>query len=663
MAGNVSSIDAIRKELNDEKATTLIPAMVVCGILMVLGTVGNVMVVYFYAWRTKTTTASILITCLSAFDLIACIFGIPIEISDMRLFYLFENVPACRLLVFVNHFAVIASAFTLCFIAMDRYKRICKPFERQLSERSARIICGVNALLGVAIGWPSIALYTVEEVPINTTYRGQPIQITGYDCTSVKAEAYQSYVWAYSVIQCVGFISVTLALVICYLLVGRQLYKHKQFRFYVAQNGLRRTASGNVTTVTMTTSTAENESSDLGITPLPITSIPEENEEDFEVVEYDGPDDDPPPMPESIPDLRELLELDAKGLPDVDNDRPPSALRGLFGNGGRPLSGRPLSQCSRPNSILTDASGRSKGSIMTVRSVVICDASENQVFSIEPRDKSTQPSRRPWSARSDSTWSNSITRPESACSTDTFARPDSGCSIRSIIDETTNKSDVRNKFLSKIVDSESSVNLKHTRSEGNVDHRRLRRSNSGKSDSKQGPTSTSGIRRTASEGSSGFKRTGSDRNSFTRKVLRRTGSTESNKLNTDTDNLKDMRMKLLDINTIKYTVVMIVIASVFIVSCVPFLVLAIWRAYSDENLVYEFSDAALVWFQIGLRSYFLNCAINPFIYGFFNSQFRDYFYNKFCCCCKEKESSSDQEDSRSPRGQNESKKTSSESDE
>lgn len=111
---------------------------------------------------------------------------------------------------------------------------------------------------------------------------------------------------------------------------------------------------------------------------------------------------------------------------------------------------------------------------------------------------------------------------------------------------------------------------------------------------------------------------------------------------------------------------MIVIAVVFILSCVPFLVLAIWRAYSDPNLVYEFSDAALVWFQIGIRSYFLNCAINPFIYGFFNSQFRDYFYNKFCCCCKEKEASSDQEDSRSPRGQSgnhESKKTSSDSDE
>ena len=125
--------------------------------------------------------------------------------------------------------------------------------------------------------------------------------------------------------------------------------------------------------------------------------------------------------------------------------------------------------------------------------------------------------------------------------------------------------------------------------------------------------------------------------------LKRTGSTESTKMNTDTDNLKDMRMKMLDINTVKYTFIMIIIAVVFICSCLPYLGLAVWRVYADENLVYDFSDAQQVWFQIGIRSYFLNCAINPFIYGFFNSQFRTYFYKACCPCCESKEKVSDAE--------------------
>jgi len=627
-------LEAILEQLNDEKAAVLVPAMLYCILLMALGTVGNCMVVYFYGFHAKTTSATCFILALAVFDLIACVFGIPIEIADLRLFYLFDNVPACRLLCFVNHFAVIGSAFTLCFIAIDRYKRICKPFERQMTVRRARLICGVCVLLGVLLGWPSIALYTVEKVQINTTYKGDPITITGYDCTSVKDEAYDPYNMVFSAIQLLGFIGIATALIVCYFLVGHQLYKHKKFRFYVAQKGLRRTASGNVTTIT--TYNTDYESSETAVGTIPITSIPEEDEdedeEDFEVVEYEGPDDDPPMMQESIPDLRELLELDAKGLPDVDNDRPTSALRDILGNS------RPLSQIGRPSSIITNASRRSGGSIMTVKSVVICDASENEVFSIEPRDKSQPPTWRPRSAMSnDSMWSNSITRHGSTNSINTFSRPPSVTSINGITENNDHLKRDNERLQKKIdVDNDTKPNiaskLKRTRSDGCVDSKRLGRTSSSRSVSS---VKKSGLRRTASEDNAGIRRSGSTGSSSPRKGLKRTSSSESNKLNTDTDNLKDMRMKLLDINTVKYTVIMIVIAVVFILSCVPYLGLAIWRVYAHEDLVYEFTDFKLVWFQIGLRSYFLNCAINPFIYGFFNSQFRAHFRKLWCsCCCK-----------------------------
>ncbi|XP_045180517.2 uncharacterized protein LOC123539804 [Mercenaria mercenaria] len=622
---NLTVTDEILQELNDEKARALIPAMVFCGLLMAFGTVGNILVVFFYGFKSKTTSATCFILALAIFDLVACLFGIPIEISDMRLFYLFKSIPACRLLVFVNHFAVIASAFTLCFIAIDRYKRICKPFDKQMSVKRARLICGICAGLGVLLGWPSVALYTVENVDINTTYENEPVVITGYDCTSVKAEVYSPYLWTYSVIQFVGFLGITIALVVCYFLVGRQLFKHKKFRFYVAQNGLRRTASGTVTS--MTTSNTEY-SSDPAMTSIPIASIPEEDEDELEEVEYEGPDDDPPMMQESIPDLRELLELDAGGLPDIDEDRPPSALRDFLSE-----SAPNSSRLSRPNSILTDISGRSKGSIMTVRSVVICDESENQIFDIEPRDRNVAPTWRPRSALSDSTWSNSITRPGSACSINTISRPSSVTSLQSLT-ETENSTNTNTKTHTLFGSTKASSQLKRTRSEGFTDSRPVKRSGSNRSTSSK----PGGIRRTVSEGS-GIKRTNSNGSVSSR--LRRTGSTESTKMNTDTDNLKDMRMKMLDINTIKYTFIMIIIAVVFICSCVPYLGLAVWRVYADENLVYEFNNVQLVWFQIGIRSYFLNCAINPFIYGFFNSQFRAYFYKACCSCCQDKEKVSD----------------------
>lgn len=624
MTSNISITDDILQELNDEKARVLIPAMIFCGALMLLGTVGNILVIYFYGFKSKTTSATCFILALAIFDLVVCVLGIPIEISDMRLFYLFKNVPACRVLVFINHFAVISSAFTLCFIAVDRFKRICKPFDKQMSVKRARVMCGICAGLGVFLGWPSVALYTVERVMINTTYHGEPVVITGYDCTSVKAEAYAPYLWTFSVVQFVGFLGTSIALIACYFLVGRQLFKHKKFRFYVAQAGLRRTASGNVTS--MTTSNTDY-SSDPVVNSIPITCIPEEDEGVLEEVEYEGPDDDLPMMQEYIPDLREFLELDAGGLPDVDEDRPTSALREFLDETGP-------NSVSRISSIRTDASGRSKVSIMTVRSVIICDESENEVYDIEPRDRNTVQSHRPKSARSESTWSNSITRPGSAYSINTISRPSSVASGHSLseIDEPSvsfSNTSINPKIKSHPLFGSNSVSsgIKRTHSDGCVTTRPAKRTGSNKSNSGK----PSGIRRTTSEDSALRKK--KSNSSWMTSHLRRTGSSNSAKMNTDTDNVKDIRMKMLDINTIKYTFIMIIIAVVFVSSCVPYLCLAIWRLYSHENLVYEFTNTQLIWFQIGIRSYFLNCAINPFIYGFFNSQFRAYFYKACCSCC------------------------------
>ena len=610
-------------ELNNDKARVLIPAILYCGLLMLVGTVGNTMVLFYYGLKTKTTPATCFILNLAIFDLVACVFGIPIEITDMRFFFVFKNIPACRLLVFVNHLAVISSAFTLSAIAWDRYRRICKPFEQQMSIKNSKIVCIFCAGLGVLLGWPSIALYTVEEVPIITTYKGHSINITGYDCTSVKSETYSVYAWTFSVIQFIGFFGITTVLVICYFLVGRQLYKHKKFRFYVAQKNLRRTASGNMTTITTNTDYYSN--SDQGVTSIPIASIPEEDEEELEEVEYEGPDDDMPIEQEVIPSLKDILELDANGLTEIDTDRPSSVLSGFLGE--RTTQGK----LSRPSSILTDLSVRSKGSIMTVRSVTIRDESENEVFDIEPREQNGIPPSRPRSARSESTWSNSINRPGSASSINDISSHTSVTSINKITETTavvniTSKVDMTSNTVTSNGIKRSS-GLKRTRSDGCVISSEVRRSDSNRSNSSK----PSGLRRTTSEGS-GIRRSSSNR-SVTSHGLRRTGSSESTRLETDTDNLKEMRMKMLDINTLKYTFIMIVIALVFVLSCVPYLILAVWRVYSDDDLVYNFNNTELVWFQIGLRSYFLNCAINPFIYGFFNSQFRDYFYQLCCCLC------------------------------
>lgn len=80
-----------------------------------------------------------------------------------------------------------------------------------------------------------------------------------------------------------------------------------------------------------------------------------------------------------------------------------------------------------------------------------------------------------------------------------------------------------------------------------------------------------------------------------------------------------------DVQTVKYTTILFAVTVVFVVSFLPYLVLVIWRTAIGGHEESVLSDSGMVAFNFGVRSYFLNSAINPLVYGFFNSQFRKYF--------------------------------------
>lgn len=374
----------------------MIPVMVFLCLLMVMGLIGNGMVCFYYGWKTRRTTNSIFICTVAIYDLLICSLSIPIELVDLRFFYVFTNIGACKFLRFINHFAAIGSAFTLLVIAVDRYRRICQPFKKQLTLRDAKIACVVFLIASIFFSWPAFVLYSSVPVELKTK---DGINITGSDCTTIRRESYRPYVWIYNGIHMVGFIISVALLCVMYVLVGRVLLKHK-------------------------------------------------------------------------------------------------------------LTQQKYTQ-SRPSSENTNS-----GSAQTT-------ISEHS----EPSDN------------------------RATCPTDKNAE---------VSDE---------------------------------------------------PTLTNGINLV---------------------TLHPNGSIA------DLNNVKKKSPGQFDIKTVKFTVIMLVITIVFIVSFLPYLILVIWRAVIGGHEDDVLSDSGLVAFQFGIRSYFLNSAINPLTYGFFNSRFRYFFFKVFCPCCIKK---------------------------
>ena len=102
---NLTINDQLLTELNDQTVVLMIPVIVYVSVLMMLGSAGNIMVWVYFGCKSRPSTNSFFIVVLAAFDLMLCMVTMPIEIVDLRFFYMFTNVPACKISRFLNHIA------------------------------------------------------------------------------------------------------------------------------------------------------------------------------------------------------------------------------------------------------------------------------------------------------------------------------------------------------------------------------------------------------------------------------------------------------------------------------------------------------------------------------------------------------------------------------
>ena len=61
--------------------------------------------------------------------------------------------------------------------------------------------------------------------------------------------------------------------------------------------------------------------------------------------------------------------------------------------------------------------------------------------------------------------------------------------------------------------------------------------------------------------------------------------------------------QILDHKTIKSTIIMLIITAAFIISCLPYLGLVIWRSLEGDHEIHFPSDNELIIYEIGTRSY------------------------------------------------------------
>ena len=88
--------EKLLKEINDRKATLLLPVIVTIMLLMGLGLVGNPLSIYIYGWRWQASSTKVFLFSLAVIDLVNCLITIPTEVITMMFFYTFPSNGLCK---------------------------------------------------------------------------------------------------------------------------------------------------------------------------------------------------------------------------------------------------------------------------------------------------------------------------------------------------------------------------------------------------------------------------------------------------------------------------------------------------------------------------------------------------------------------------------------
>lgn len=272
-------VDDFLEQLNLAEAWELIPTIAYICVLMVVGVVGNVVVMLVYGKRFKPSATRCYVLAMSAFDLVANVLVLPMEIVDIRFAFTFHLPLLCKVMRSANSLVTLASAFLLVAVARDRRNKICRPLERHGSLRRVQVNIFFCILASVVLTIPfgmlngsktkkistssTVATFNSELVNeitetvnnsslarirdddtavVKTTGDSGPVSdshptpspsadflnITGVTCSVDDAYADTLFPVVYSGCMFLSFLACVTILITSYVSIGKVLWRHKR---------------------------------------------------------------------------------------------------------------------------------------------------------------------------------------------------------------------------------------------------------------------------------------------------------------------------------------------------------------------------------------------------------------------------------------------------
>lgn len=215
-----------QEDFNKRYADALLPLTITFGLFTLVGVVGNIIVLFVFVFGRayRNNNFRVFVICLGIIDLLTSAFLLPAEMAKHRNYFSFENLAMCKIKCLFNVWAGCAAALSLLIISIDRYRKVCQPFKKQITPRLALQLCVfLSFFLSVLLSVPGAVMCGIKETNMTNIYGNTT---TVFLCETEEKFKKHILRTVYKFSFIILLVGVSIACIIMYILIGRQIAKH-----------------------------------------------------------------------------------------------------------------------------------------------------------------------------------------------------------------------------------------------------------------------------------------------------------------------------------------------------------------------------------------------------------------------------------------------------
>ena len=219
--------------------TRNIYGIVFVALQMVLGLIGNSVVLLVYYTKYRRSNYRTFVLFLAILDIGSCVLTMPFVIVFLYNSMNFPSDFVCRAGLLVGFTFGVAQSGALVLIAFDRYRKICHPLKKQISQKQAKASCIAVVFMALSVTWFTPFLYGTS----TRTLGKSRLQVT--QCYLAEDNLPNMIAKAYYILLAVLFVIVSTFLCVLYFFIMKKVHGHSKSFYSVKRSPTVNTISRN----------------------------------------------------------------------------------------------------------------------------------------------------------------------------------------------------------------------------------------------------------------------------------------------------------------------------------------------------------------------------------------------------------------------------------